>query len=374
MVVEQFDVLPCNMPQSDPGWRFSIHANPVSKGWLVRLVTDTGVTGYGYASATRHMGASAEGLKSALDAFAPLVIGRDPFDIEATLAALDHELSGINQAKAAIDCAMHEIIARSLDLPLHGLFGGTVRDEVAVMRVLSIKDPDEMAKRGRDLVADGYRFIKIKVDGHVNDDYERVRAIRKAVGPDIRLTIDANQAYVPKDAVLIAGRVADLGVEIFEQPVAADDHDGLKLVTDNTPITVEADESAGSLREVMVLVSNRIVDAVSLKLPKLGGLRNAIAAARVCEAGRIRCRFGAHVGPRLMSAQTAHLAAGLAELDFACEFGEFVRLTNDPTEGIENVNGKVAVPPGPGSGAELKVEAREVGSDAYPLPADVLGG
>ncbi|HSR54646.1 MAG TPA: enolase C-terminal domain-like protein [Alphaproteobacteria bacterium] len=330
MVVEQFDVLPCNMPQSDPGWRFSIHANRVSKGWLVQLVTDTGVTGYGYASATRHMGASAEGLKSALDAFAPLVIGRDPFDIEATLAALDHELSGINQAKAAIDCAMHEIIARSLDLPLHGLFGGTVRDEVAVMRVLSIKDPDEMAKRGRDLVADGYRFIKIKVDGHVNDDYERVRAIRKAVGPDIRLTIDANQAYVPKDAVLIAGRVADLGVEIFEQPVAADDHDGLKLVTDNTPITVEADESAGSLREVMVLVSNRIVDAVSLKLPKLGGLRNAIAAARVCEAGRIRCRFGAHVGPRLMSAQAAHLAAGLAELDSRVNSGSSCALPTTP--------------------------------------------
>ena len=55
-------------------------------------------------------------------------------------------------------------------------------------------------------------------------------------------------------------------------------------------------------------VANRIVDAVSLKVPKLGGLRNAVAAARICEAGRVRCRFGAHVGPRLMSAQAAHLA------------------------------------------------------------------
>lgn len=370
MIVAEFDVLPCHMPQSDPGWRFSIHANRISKGWLVRLVTDTGVTGYGYASATRHMGASAEGLKGALDAFAPLVIGRDPFDIEACLAALDHELTGIYQAKAAIDCALHEINARSLDLPLHHLFGGKLRDEIPVMRVLSIKAPDEMAERGRGLVADGYRHIKIKVDGHVNDDYERVHAIREAVGPGIRLTIDANQAYVPKDAILIANRVAELGVEIFEQPVAADDHAGLKLVTDNTPITIEADESAGSLREVMVLVANRIVDAVSLKVPKLGGLRNAVAAARICEAGRVRCRFGAHVGPRLMSAQAAHLAAGLAGLDFACEFGEFVRLTNDPTEGIENIAGKVAVPPGPGSGGRLKPEAEAVGSDAYPLPAD----
>ncbi len=370
MIVEQFDVLPCNMPQVDPGWRFSIHANRISKGWLVRLTTDTGVVGVGYASATRHMGASAEGLKGALVAFSHVVIGNDPFNIEAILAALDQELTGIYQAKAAIDCALHEIIARSLDIPLHQLFGGKMRDEVPVMRVLSIKEPDEMADRARGLLDAGYRFIKIKVDGHVGDDYERVRAIRQQVGPDIRLIIDANQAYTPKDAILIANRLVDLGVEIFEQPVAADDHAGLKLVTDNTPITIEADESAGSLREVMVLVTGRIVDAISLKVPKLGGLRNAIAAARICEAGRVRCRFGAHVGPRLLSAQAMHLAVGLRGLDFACEFGEFVRLTNDPTEGIENVDGKVDLPTGPGSGATLKAEASEVGSDAYPMPAD----
>ncbi len=371
MIIERFDILPCDMPQEDPQWRFSIHANRISRGWLVRLTTDTGVEGYGYASATRHMGASAEGLKGALEAFADIVLGQEPFNIEAIMAGLDQQLTGINQAKAAIDCALHEVVARSLDLPLYKLFGGKLRDEVPVMRVLSIKSPEDMADRAQDLLARGPKFIKIKVDGNVAEDFERVRAIREQVGPGIRLTIDANQAYTPKNAILIAGKVVDLGVEIFEQPVAADDHGGLKLVTDNTAITIEADESAGSLREVMVLVANRIVDAVSLKVPKLGGLRNSIAAARICEAGRVRCRFGAHVGPRLLNAQAMHLAVGLRGLDFACEFGEFVRLTNDPTVGIENVDGKVDLPAGPGSGASLKPEAVEIGSDAYPLPADV---
>jgi L-alanine-DL-glutamate epimerase-like enolase superfamily enzyme len=370
MIVATFELLPCDMPQEDPGWRFSIHANRISKGWLVRLVTDTGVEGLGYASATRHMGASSEGLKGALEAFASAVIGRDPFDVEAIREALDHELTGVNQAKAAIDCALYEIIARSLDLPLYKLFGGKIRDEVPVLRVLSIKDPDEMAGRGRDLIEAGYRYIKIKVDGNVTEDVERVRAIRDHVGPDIRLTIDANQAYTPKDAILTASRVVDYGVEIFEQPVSADDHPGLKLVTDNTPISIEADESAASVREVMKLVAGRIVDAVSLKVPKLGGLRNTIAAARICEAGRVRCRFGAHVGPRLMSAQAMHLAVGLPGLDFACEFGEYVRLTNDPTEGMENEDGVVHLPQGPGSGAGLRPEAVGIGTAAYALPAD----
>lgn len=357
MRIERFDVLPCDMPQEDPEWRFSIHANRVSRGWLVRLTADDGTEGYGYASATRHMGASSESLHGVLNAFADVVVGRDPSNIEAILSDLDKHLTGVNQAKAAIDGALHEVASRGLGLPLYRLFGGKMRDEVPVMRVLSLKDPAQMAERARDLIARGHDFIKIKVDGDPKVDIARVAAIREEVGPDVRLIIDANQAYAPKDAILVANKVVDYGVEYFEQPVRADDHAGLKLVTDNTQIAIEADESAGSLRDVMLLVSGRIVDAVSLKVPKLGGLRNTIAAARICEAGRVRCRFGAHVGPRLMSAQALHLACGLPNLEFACEFGEFVRLLDDPTEGVENVDGAIRLPEGPGSGASLRADA-----------------
>jgi L-Ala-D/L-Glu epimerase len=239
------------------------------------------------------------------------------------------------------------------------LLGGRVRSEFPVMRVLSLKAPDEMAERGRALVAAGYRHIKIKVDGQVALDAARVNAIRAAVGPDIHLIIDANQAYRPKDAIALAEKVAGEGVEIFEQPCAAEDHAGLKLVTQNSPIAIEADESAGSLRDVMALVSNRIVDMISLKVPKLGGLRNTLAAARICEVGDIPCRLGAHVGPRLLTAQAMHLAAGLPALSFACEFGEFVRLKNDITEGVENENGSIRLPDAIGSGAGLRANAAQ---------------
>jgi L-alanine-DL-glutamate epimerase-like enolase superfamily enzyme len=215
-----------------------------------------------------------------------------------------------------------------------------------------------MAAKARALVDAGYRDIKIKVDGRLDLDAARVRAVRAEVGSGIALTIDANQAYTPKAAVRLAGKVVDLGVEIFEQPCNADDHAGLKFVTDHSPIAVEADESAGSLRDVFALVSNRIVDLVSLKVPKLGGLRNTLAAARICEAGEIPCRLGAHVGPRLLTAQAMHLAASLPRLSFACEFGEFVRLENDITQGVENQNGVVRLPEGIGSGASLRADAQ----------------
>ncbi len=357
MKIVKVDVLPCHMPQSDPKWRFSIHANRISKGWLVEITAEDGTVGYGYASATRHMGANSEGLKGTLDDFATLLVGRDAFDIEDILVRLDHHLKGMNQAKAAVDCALFEIASRSLGVPMYHLFGGKRRTELPVMRVLSIKEPNEMAMMGRKLVEAGYRHIKIKVDGHVSLDATRVKAIRDEVGPDIRLIIDANQAYKPKDAILLANKVVDYGVEIFEQPCKSDDYAGLKLVTQNSPIATEADESAGSVHEVMQLVSNRIVDMVSLKVPKLGGLRNTLAAARICEAGDIPCRLGAHVGPRLLSAQAMQLAASLPNLSFACEFGEYVRLENDITEGVENIDGKVHVTNAPGSGARLRADS-----------------
>ena len=211
-----------------------------------------------------------------------------------------------------------------------------------------------MAAQAQKLVDAGYRYLKIKVHGEVTEDVARVRAIREQVGDGVHLTIDANQSYSVKDAIAALTQMAEFGIELAEQPVAAGDLAGLKLVTDAVPMTVEADESAASLADVMQLVSNRVVDAVSLKIPKLGGLRNTLAAARICEAGDVRYRMGAAVGSRLLSAQAMHLAAALPQMDYACELGEFDRLLDDPFEGIEIENGRLALPEGPGSGVSLR--------------------
>jgi L-alanine-DL-glutamate epimerase-like enolase superfamily enzyme len=238
-------------------------------------------------------------------------------------------------------------------VPLHVLFGGTVRDCVPILRILAIKTPAEMAAQAQKLVDHGYRYLKIKVHGHVAEDVARVAAIRSQVGADVHLTIDANQSYTPKDAISALNRMAEHGIDLVEQPVSADDFAGLALVTRSVPITVEADEAAGSLREIFELVSKRAVDAVSLKIPKLGGLRNTLAAARLCEAAHIKHRLGAAVGSRLLAAQALHLACALPGVDYACELGEFDRLLDDPFGGLEVEQGMLRLPAGTGSGVSL---------------------
>jgi L-Ala-D/L-Glu epimerase len=353
MIVREFDIRPCTMRKEDPSWRFALAASPVTEGHVVRIATEDGVEGFGYASATPHMGSIADTLKAELDLFRPLVIGRDARGIEALLGALDRSIRGAPQSKAAVDCALHDLNARSLGVPLNVLFGGAVRDSVPILRILAIKSPQDMAGQAQKLVDRGYRYLKIKVHGQVEEDVARVAAIRRQVGDAIHLTIDANQSYAPKDAITALNRMAEHRIDLVEQPVAADDLEGLALVTRSVPVTVEADEAAGSLREVFALVSRRAVDAVSLKIPKLGGLRNTLAAARLCEVAHIKYRLGAAVGSRLLAAQALHLACALPGVDYACELGEFDRLLDDPFTGLEVDDGMLRLPAGAGSGVRL---------------------
>ena len=341
------------MRKEDPNWRFALGASPVTEGHVLRIATEDGSEGFGYASTTAHMGSLTGSLKAELDYLRDSVVGRDAEDIESILMSLDRAIRGAPQAKAAIDCALHDLQARRLGVPLCHLFGGKVRDRVPILRILAIKTPTEMAAQARKLVDAGYAYLKIKVHGDVAEDVARVAAIRAEVGDDIHLTIDANQSYAPKDAIAALNAMAKYRIDLAEQPVPVEDFEGLALVTRSVPITIEADEAAGSLREIYQLVSRRAVDAVSLKIPKLGGLRNTIAAARLCEAGEIKYRLGAAVGSRLLAAHALHLACALRHVDYACELGEFARLLDDPFEGVEVQNGCLVLPQGAGTGVRL---------------------
>ena len=99
-----------------------------------------------------------------------------------------------------IDCALHDLMARRLGVPVCDLFGGPAVREFPSLRILPIKSPADMAKNARALADRGVRYFKIKVHGEVDEDVERVAAIRAELGPKAHLTIDANQSYAAKDA------------------------------------------------------------------------------------------------------------------------------------------------------------------------------
>jgi L-alanine-DL-glutamate epimerase-like enolase superfamily enzyme len=249
---------------------------------------------------------------------------------------------------------LHDLKARRLGVPMCELFGGPAVREFASLRILPIKSPADMAKNARMLADKGVRHFKIKVHGDVAEDVARVAAVRAELGPDAHLTIDANQSYAPKDAIRALNMMAASGIDLAEQPVKANDLAGLKAVTQAVPVTIEADEAAYSLDQVMILVRERIVDAISLKITKLGGLRKTYAAAQICDAGGVRYRLGAHVGPMLLAAHAMQLAAALPGIWYASELTEFDGLAEDHWEGLELTDGVLHLSDAIGCGVNPK--------------------
>jgi L-alanine-DL-glutamate epimerase-like enolase superfamily enzyme len=345
------------LPKKDKDWKFALAASGVTEGWIVSIRAEDDTIGYGYASTMNHYGAPHEAVKGALERLCKRLIGRDAREIASILDDLDRAMLGNNQAKSGIDCALHDLQARRLGVPICDLFGGPAVRQFATLRILPIKSPVDMAKNARMLADRGVRHFKIKVHGDVEEDVARVAAVRAEVGPDAHLTIDANQSYAPKDAIRALNLMAASRIDLAEQPVKANDLAGLKAVTQAVPVTVEADEAAHSLDQVMILVRERIVDAISLKITKLGGLRKTYAAAQICEAGGVRYRMGAHVGPMLLAAHAMQLAAALPGIWYASELTEFDGLAEDHWEGLELVDGVLRLSDAIGCGVNPKIGA-----------------
>ncbi len=354
MRIERVEIKPCILPNKDRSWRFALATISDNMAWLVSMIGDNGQVGYGYAQAFPYLGASYETVKGALDLFVPLLTGRDPFAIDARMGELDRALLANNQAKAGIDCALYDLKARTLNVPVYELLGGKARESVPQLRILPIKAPAEMALNAQRLVDQGYRYLKIKALGNEKEDVERVRTIRKQVGPDIHLMVDANQSYDAKGAIQTVLRMEEFGIDIIEQPVPMYDFKGLELVTHSVHTVVEADESARSVADVMTLASNRMVDAIAIKIPKMGGLRRCRMIADVCSAAGIKFRVGALVGSQLLAAAGLHFAVSSPDIWYPCELAQYDELLDDPFEGIEVSNGEMHVSDAVGLGVSLR--------------------
>ncbi|MGI4812822.1 MAG: mandelate racemase/muconate lactonizing enzyme family protein [Janthinobacterium lividum] len=350
MLIKSFEIEHLSLPDEDPNWKFAGQAYPTNEACVLTLTAEDGTQGLGYAAAFPHLAATALGVEGALQRICPKLIGQDAMALEANFAKVDAALVGNNPAKAAIDCALHDLKARLLEVPLYELLGGKTTDKIAICRMLGLKTPDEMAERAQRLADQGYGYLKLKVGGEVREDIARLRAVRKQVGDAVRLVADPNQSYRSKDAIVFAQRAVEFDVDIIEQPVRAEDLAGLHHVTQMSSIAIEADESAFSAESTYRLAAGQYIDAVSLKVPKMGGIRAVQTAARICEVAHLGCRMGANVGSQLLAAHALHLAVSLPNLTYACELAEFQKLLNDPFTGLEVKDGYLYLPDGPGVG------------------------
>jgi L-Ala-D/L-Glu epimerase len=358
MKIERVEIVPAIMLREDPEWRHALSkpgGQTDMKGFILKLISDEGLVGLGYNSSVAHYGSSQGGIGAALEIYKEQLIGEDPFNTERIFGTLNAVLPGNREAVAAVDIALYDLQAKAVGLPVYALLGGLVREEIPVARIVSLKEPAQMAVNALTFVEQGYVHLKIKLNGDPAKDIHRVKEIRKVVGEAVHLTVDANQSYSAKGAIDTLKRMDEYGVELCEQPVRADDWQGLAAVTRSVDCLVEAHESAFHLGDIFRLVKENVADCINITPQRLGGLTVSKIAARICNLGNVSIRVQA-IGSRLVTAAAMHLVASTENASSACELGEFCRLLNDPVQGFEVEGGKVKVPKGPGIGVSLLKE------------------
>jgi L-alanine-DL-glutamate epimerase-like enolase superfamily enzyme len=321
---------------------------------VVEVVDDDGRSGFGEAPQVWQVtGASLAGSAACVaEMLAPRLLGRDPDDLVANCRIVEGAVAGNEAAKAAVDVALHDLAAHRLGVPLARLLGGTAL-RVPTDVTLSAGGADALASAAGDRVAGGFDILKIKVGTDAATDVARVRAVRTAVGPGVRLRLDANQGWTPREAVRVISAIEaeGLDVEFVEQPVPRWDLDGLAWVSDRVDTSILADESVFSVRDLVEVIRRRAADMVNVKLAKCGGLRAARTLLSLAEEHGMGTIVGSMMeGPVGVGAASslvaAHGTTAVSDLDAAWWLaatpvlggmsydGAFVQLADAPGLGV----------------------------------------
>lgn len=278
---------------------------------IVEIHTDTGEVGFGEAPPTGAITGDTTGaiIGAFQDHISKTLVGRDVDDFEDITQAVQKCIVKNTSAKAAADIALWDLYGKKYGIPVYKMLGGS-RNQIVTDLTISVNPPEEMARDAINAVQRGYDTLKVKVGIDPSLDVARLAAIRNAVGPDIRIRIDANQAWTPKQAVKLLNQMQDKGldIELVEQPVKAHDYDGLKYVTERSYVPVLADESVFSVEDALKIVQMQAADLINIKLMKCGGLTNALKIATLAEVCGVECMIGCMLEAKVSVNAAVHLA------------------------------------------------------------------
>jgi L-alanine-DL-glutamate epimerase-like enolase superfamily enzyme len=346
---------------------------------VVRLTTDAGVVGIGEGHGPFLFQQGPEGLRSVsniLKAITPLVVGQDPFDAERIwqdlfaltyttvrgIPTLARQHRPLITAMSAIDIALWDLKGKAIGRPVHVLLGGALRQRVpAYVTGFYYRDgerPDDLRREAAMYLEHGYRTLKVKVGGLTPEaDAERVGVIRKAVGKDVALMLDANQGWNLPTALRAAGLCAPHDIFWLEDPMPwYDERQTLRRLKDAVDIPIAAGETEYSPFGLRTMVAEGLVDYLIIDSTWAGGLTTWRKAAVMAELHQIP--LAAHHDPQIHVHAVAASPTGFILESFADP-------TRDPLwfelfrERPAIVDGFMAVPEAPGLGLELREETLE---------------
>jgi L-Ala-D/L-Glu epimerase / N-acetyl-D-glutamate racemase len=279
----------------------------------------------------------AGGVEFLLEEAQPLLRGESPFELERIGDRLA-DVDGRMAAKAALDGALHDWVAKRLGVPVWQLLG-LAPDAPPTSYTIGIASVDETRERVR--AAAAFKALKLKLGAP--EDLERLRTVRAET--DVPIRVDANEGWTLDAARELMPELVALGVELVEQPFPAGDDDSLAALAEVRPRPpIVLDESCHDVADVAPAA--RHADGINVKLAKAGGLREAVRMIHAARALGLRVMLGCMVESQLAVAPAAQIAslADWVDLD-----GHLL-LAEQPFAGLELVDGRVLPSDAPGLG------------------------
>jgi|TARA_B100000315_G_scaffold239786_1_gene258944 muconate cycloisomerase len=357
--IECIEAIPIEVPLARP-LKMAVATVDARTCIVVRVTTDDGIVGIGESVVARYF--TGESLASASDiiggVFADALIGRDPTDLVAIRRLMRRIAVHNNGARAAVEMALHDVVARAVDLPLHVFYGGRARDSVPTIWHVSGGTPESMAEEAAIAVDDGFPLVKVKVGGDVDHDIATTLAVRQAIGHEIELLPDANQGWDLPTADHYLRAVADAQPGFVEQPLPCWDLMGMARLVATSPVTVAGDEGVFDANELRTALAVGAAGAVVAKLMKAAGPIGVREVFAVADAAGIGVHFAGMAGQTSISAaHAAHLALVVPNLRYGSGISPHYLVEDVTTERFLPVAGHLYPSDEPGVGIEIDEEA-----------------
>lgn len=334
------------------GWRD--HANNV----FVRIRTKEGLEGWGECSPYPPInGETVDTCFIIGKLLAEKLIDTNPLELDKASETMDKTIYGNTSIKSAIDIALHDIAAREKGQPLFQFLGGTINKPIYTDYTVSVSSIEQMVADAKLIKERGFPVMKVKLGDGGRKDVERIKAIREAVGDDIRIRIDANQGWNVTEAINALQALGPYDIQYCEEPISRHEYPRLKKVRRHSPIQIMADESVSDHHDAEKLIKLKLCDMINIKLGKSSGLVKAQKIIKKAEKAGIPMQIGGFLESRILFTANCHLAHTSDMVQYF-DFDSPLFMEEDPIiGGMEyQPDWEIKLPDTPGLGLSVKEE------------------
>jgi L-Ala-D/L-Glu epimerase len=324
---------------------------------IISIALDSGIRGLGEATPVRYVtGETPRAVISAVAKARRLLINEDPSDWRELSARLEKALPNSPTARAGLEIAMLDALAKSQDVPLYGYLGGR-KSSFATDITISVLPPEQAADFAREASRLGFSRLKLKANGTPEDTLRVMAVAAAAPGADIK--VDANQAFTQELAVSFVQSVEKAGIKLslLEQPVPKDNTAGLKYVSERISVPVFADEAVMTPADALRLAEAKAVSGINIKLMK-SGVKGAIEIIDVCRQAGLGLMIGCMLESAIGISASMHLACATQAFDHF-DLDSDMLIASQPVKGGFTRTGEtLEVSDQPGLGCSLTAPLR----------------